>query len=102
MANDLTDGFTPEVVKNYRKRILEMKTKENLYEELKSRMEDAYGSVLIGYGKPLKESREGNFFLIGPEPQFISLENYIKSVEEEQTVYRLYPRDFWLTGNMQN
>lgn len=98
MAADLTDGFTPEKVKAYRKKILEMKEGKKFYEGLKSRMEEAYGSVLIGYGKPLSESKDGVFFLIGPDPQFVSLENYIASVEGKQPVYRLYPRDFWITN----
>jgi Zn-dependent M16 (insulinase) family peptidase len=96
MASDLVDGFLPEKVKTYREKVLSLKARDNLYEDLTTRMEQAYGPVLIGYGKPLAESKEGTFFLIGPEPQFVSLENYIRSVEGEQTVFRLYPRDFWI------
>jgi hypothetical protein len=53
--------------------------------------------VLIGYGAPLAQSDDGVFFLIGPESQFRSLEQLIASAEGPQPVYRLYPRDFWLT-----
>jgi len=60
-------------------------------------MPEAYGPVLIGYGKPLAKSYKGNFFMIGPDEQFESLENYINSVESPNKVYKLYPRDFWLT-----
>jgi len=97
MATDLVDGFTPEKVASFRKKVLEVKDGDGLYEKLRSRMEAAYGPVLIGYGPSLADSPDGNFFLIGPEPQFESLEEYIASVETPQTVYRLYPRDFWLT-----
>jgi Zn-dependent M16 (insulinase) family peptidase len=97
MAADLVDGFGPEREKEYRLKILEQMKKQDLYKELFNRMETVYGPVLIGYGKPLSESREGNFFIIGPDEQFESLENYIKTVEQPQTVYKLYPRDFWLT-----
>ncbi len=97
MAGNLTDGVTREKVRTFREKVLQLKDSDDLYGELKSRMRDAYGPVLIGYGQPLAESRDGNFFLIGPEPQFESLENYIETVEGKQTIYRLYPRDFWLT-----
>ena len=98
ISDDIEDGVVPAKVAAYRQHILDIRNKDNFYTELKNRMEDAYGSVLIGYGKPLAESKDGNFFLIGPEPQFESLEKYIKQTEGAQTVYRLYPRDFWLTN----
>ncbi len=97
IANDLTDGVTPEKVRAFRRKILEYKNKDGLYENIVSHMEEAHGPVFIGYGRPLVESKDGNFFIIGPEPQFESLEKYIEQNEGKQTVYRLYPRDFWLT-----
>jgi Zn-dependent M16 (insulinase) family peptidase len=97
MAANLADGITPEKVRLYRQKILEMRTREGLYENLKAHMETAYGPVLIGFGDSLAESEDGAFFMIGPEKQFESLEEYIATVEGEQTVYRLYPRDFWLS-----
>ncbi len=97
MARDLTDGFTPEKVRAFRQKVLEMKKDPDLFNKIWSRMEEAYGPVLIGYGKPSTESREGRFFLIGPDPQFQTLEKLIESAEGKQTVQRLYPRDFWLT-----
>ncbi|MDF1544192.1 MAG: hypothetical protein P1R58_03715, partial [bacterium] len=96
MASDITDGFTPDIVRKYRKRILQERDVEGVYDIIHDRMEDAYGSVLIGYGKPLAESQDGVFFLIGPEAQFESMEEYIKQTEGEQPIYRLYPRDYWL------
>ncbi len=96
MAANLADGVTPDVVRAFRQKVLEIGSRDGLYEELKSRMEAAYGPVLIGYGPPLSESKEANFFLIGPEPQFESLEKHIEQTEGKQTIYRLYPRDFWL------
>jgi hypothetical protein len=98
MAADLTDGFTPEKVRRHREKVLAMRDDTDLYSQLKEHMQRAYGPVLIGYGAPLSQSEDGNFFLIGPEKQFKSLEEYIAQVESPQTVYRLYPRDFWLTN----
>ena len=97
MASDLEDGYYPEKVKAYRQKILELKENRDLTKELFSRMEEAYGPVLIGYGKPSSESRDGSFFIIGPDAQFQTLEEYIETVEGPQKVYKLYPRDFWLT-----
>jgi len=96
MAADLADGHGPERVRAFRKEVLELRGWSELTADLRSRMDEVYGSVLIGYGEPLAESRDGVFFLIGPEAQFESLESYIASVEEPQVVHRLYPRDFWL------
>jgi len=97
MAADLADGYTPEIVRRYNEKVLQLRKLPNLFDELKQRMENIYGTVLIGYGHPLSESTDGYFFIIGPEKQFQSLEQYIASAESPQTVYRLYPRDFWLT-----
>ncbi|MCK4607494.1 MAG: insulinase family protein [candidate division Zixibacteria bacterium] len=97
MAANLADGVTPDVVRTFRQKVLEVGSRDGLYEELKSRMGAAYGPVLIGYGPPLSESKEAAFFMIGPEPQFESMEKHIEQTEGKQTIYRLYPRDFWLT-----
>jgi len=99
MAADLVDGLPPEKVAAFRQKVLELKNRSGVYEQLKARMKETYGPVLIGYGAPLTESKDGNFFLIGPEPQFTSLEELISAAEKPQPVYRLYPRDFWLTPN---
>ncbi len=96
MAADLVDGCTPERVAAFRSRILEIRDAKGLYENLRARMEQVYGRVLVGYGPPLSESAEGCFFLIGPESQFRSYEAYVAASEGSQPVYRLYPRDFWL------
>ncbi|MBM3318341.1 MAG: hypothetical protein FJY75_10875, partial [Candidatus Eisenbacteria bacterium] len=45
----------------------------------------------------LAESREGSFFLIGPEEQFRSLEQWIAGAEQPKTIHRLHASDFWLT-----
>jgi Zn-dependent M16 (insulinase) family peptidase len=96
MAADLADNITPEVVKRFRQKVLAQKNHKDLYREIGSRMESVYGSALIGFGPPLAASQDGVFFLIGPESQFEALEKYIEATEGKQTVYRLFPRDFWL------
>jgi len=98
MATDLADGYTPERVADYRRKVLELARHEDLYPELVGRMDRIYGKVLIGLGEPLSESADGCFFLIGPEDQFASLEKYVEENETRQPVHRLYPRDFWMVG----
>jgi hypothetical protein len=96
IATDLADGILPGQVQAFRQRVLQIGATEGLYEQLLDRMEAAYGSVLVGYGPESSEANDGSFFLIGPEPQFESMERYIAANEKPQPVYRLYPRDFWL------
>jgi hypothetical protein len=81
----------------FRRAILKQRHREDLAALLAERMPRVYGQTLIGYGPPLAASEEGVFFLIGPEAQFKSLEDYVAAAEAPQPVYRLYPRDFWLT-----
>ena len=97
IAADLADGITPERVRAFRQHVLDVRDRNDLFNELVGRMESAYGPVIVGYGSPLTESRDARMFLIGPEPQFESLQEYVTSTEGAQEVYRLYPRDFWLT-----
>ncbi|MBN2227896.1 MAG: hypothetical protein JW763_11105 [candidate division Zixibacteria bacterium] len=97
MAADLADGYTPERIATYRKKILETSKDKNLYSKLRERMDDVYGRVLIGYGEPISANPGAYVFLVGPEPQFASLETLVENTEGKQPIYRLYPRDFWLT-----
>ncbi len=96
MAEDLVDGYTPDKVRAFSKKVLEMKDRPDLFDEIWKRREQAYGPVLVGYGEPLTQSKESNFFLIGPPQQFESLQQLINSTEGENRVYKLYPRDYWM------
>ena len=97
IASDLVDGYEPEKVAAYRQKVLEIARRDGLYKELYKHMQDAYGPVLIGYGNPSAQSNRGTFFMIGPDEQFESLQNYISTAEGPDKVHKLYPRDFWLT-----
>ncbi|MEE9553084.1 MAG: insulinase family protein [candidate division Zixibacteria bacterium] len=101
MAADLADGVTPEVVTRFRETILELREDKKLAEKLYSRMEDTYGEVLPGYGPYGKDVSGAIYFIIGPESQFQLFENYLRGVESDETLYRLYPRDFWITEDKQ-
>ena len=99
MAADLADGVTPDVVRRFRENILALRDSRDLYAELHNRMEYTYGEVLPGYGPPAEASQDALYFVIGPEKQMASYEEYLRSVEGDVTLYRIYPRDFWIVGS---
>ena len=101
MAEDLADMLTPDVVKSFRAGIMKLRSKPGLYDELHKRMVSTYGEVLPAYGPSCKESAENSnaiYFVIGPEKQLATYEEYLKSVEGDVTLERIYPRDFWITA----
>lgn len=103
IADDLADGVTTDAVRSFRQGILALRDSRNLYGELHERMPYVYGGVLPGYGPSEDEVPGAIPFVIGPEKQFESYENYLKSVEGSQAkLYRLYPRDFWIVATAIN
>ncbi|HEX3253853.1 MAG TPA: hypothetical protein VHS05_30740 [Pyrinomonadaceae bacterium] len=99
MASNMADGITPEVVSRFRRAILEARKIPDLSAQLYQRKDKVYERVFPGYGMKGKDITGRNFFVIGPEKQMAAYEAYLKSVEGADTqLYRLYPRDFWLTA----
>ncbi len=96
MAADLADGLTPDKVRAFRKEILNLRQDPSLYSKLQARMEYVYGQVLPGYGPTADKVEDPIYFIIGPESQFRAYEDYLHNVEGDFTLYRLYPRDFWI------
>lgn len=100
MAADIADDMKPEQVRKFRQEILELRKLPNLYDELYKRMGPVYAQVLPGYDPQLKPAPGSVYFVIGPEKQFTAYEAYLKSAIGPDThLYRLYPRDFWMTMN---
>lgn len=98
MAADLADGVTPDAVRGFRRGILELRDSRDLYSELHTRMEYTYGEVLPGYGPLASSAANAIYFVIGPEKQMDSYEQYLRSVEGDVRLSRIYPRDYWLPG----
>ena len=97
IAADLADGITPAVVRRFQKAILELRQRPRLAEELFRRMPTVYATILPGMGERVDDVAGGVYFVIGPEKQLEAYEQYLKSVEGPgTTLFRLYPRDFWL------
>jgi Zn-dependent M16 (insulinase) family peptidase len=98
MAADLADGLGPEVVARFRKSLLALRKTPDLAAELYRRMNQVYGTVLPGLSVKTSEVKGGIYLVIGPEKQFAAWEDYLKTSEGPDTkLYRLYPRDFWIT-----
>lgn len=97
MAADLEDGYTPAAVKSFRQALLRLRNDPALLDELYKRKDAVYSRILPGYGAPVKNLNNGEYFVIGSERQLTAYEAYLKTVEGAGTkLYRLYPRDFWL------
>ena len=102
MAEDLADMLTPDVVKSFRAGIMKLRQNPKLYDILHKKMIETYGEVLPGYGPSCVEAAakaDAIYFVIGPEKQLSTYEEYVKSVESGVTLERIYPRDFWITAN---
>jgi Zn-dependent M16 (insulinase) family peptidase len=98
MAVDLNDGTHPEMIRTFRKAILQLRKEPGLIYEIYKYKDPVYEKILPGYGIPSKDVAGGSFFVIGPEKQMVAYQAYLKSVNGTDTkLYRLYPRDFWMT-----
>jgi hypothetical protein len=54
-----------------------------------------YGRLLPGYGPKAKETPEAVNYVIGNDKQFRAMDADVQ-VREDEHVYKLYPRDYWL------
>jgi Zn-dependent M16 (insulinase) family peptidase len=100
IASELVDGNGPEIVTRFRQNILSLANGPSFYDKIQSRMESVYGLVLPGYGPSAVEalkSADANYFVIGPEAQMKSYEKYLQQAESGAKLYRIYPRDYWIT-----
>jgi Zn-dependent M16 (insulinase) family peptidase len=98
MAANLVDQVTPEVVRAFRERVLEAAKRKDLATALFARMPAVYAKVLPGYGAP---DPSAVYFVIGPEKQIAAYQDYLASaVGKDTTLYRIYPRDFWIPAKI--
>lgn len=98
MAADVADGLKPDQVRAFRQAVLDLRKTPTLYDDLYARMGKVYAKILPGYDPQLKNVPGAIYFVVGPEKQFAAYEAYLKSTLGPETrLYRLYPRDFWMT-----
>jgi Zn-dependent M16 (insulinase) family peptidase len=100
MAADIADGTPPETVRKFRQGLLSLRGMPNLSDELFKRMNNVYARILPGLGAKASTVEGGVFYVIGPEKQLTAYEQYLKTVEgPDARLYRIYPRDYWITLN---
>jgi hypothetical protein len=97
MAADMTDGRTPDVIRKFRRAVLDARNLPDLSKQLYARKDRIYERVLPGYGAKGRDVVGGHYFSIGPEKQLSAYEDYLKKAEGADTkLFRLYPRDYWM------
>lgn len=99
IANDLADGITPEKVRRFRESILTLRKEPNSAGDVMSRVDKVYGRLMPGYGPKARdvknETPNGVYYIIGNDKQFRAMDADVQTREDEH-VYKLYPRDYWL------
>jgi hypothetical protein len=96
MAVDLAEGRTPERVRAFRSRLLALRSRPGLAEEMGARYIASLGAVIpaLAGSSPLPDGAV--YFTTGPESQIDAYEKEIARTRGEATkVLRLWPRDFW-------
>jgi Zn-dependent M16 (insulinase) family peptidase len=97
MAADIEDGLAVQVPRFHRA-VLNARTIPDLSKELYSRMNTVYGKALPGYAPGTLDTLNGKYFVIGNDKQCALYQDYLYSaVGQSATLYRLYPRDYWMT-----
>ena len=95
IANDLADSITPAKVTQFRKAILNLRQETGIADEIFQRMDKVYGQQLPGYGPKAKDTPGAVYYIIGNDKQFRAMDADVQ-VREDEHVYKLYPRDYWL------
>jgi Zn-dependent M16 (insulinase) family peptidase len=99
IANDIADGITPEKVRRFRESILALRKEPGAAAEIMGRVDKIYGRVMPGYGPKAREVKNETpnavYYIIGNDKQFRAMDADVQTREDEH-VYKLYPRDYWL------
>ncbi|HET7152767.1 MAG TPA: hypothetical protein VFJ29_03305, partial [Candidatus Kapabacteria bacterium] len=97
MASDIEDGLTVQVPR-FHQAVLDVRTIPDLPKELYGRMDAVYGKALPGYAPGTLDTMNGNYFVIGNDKQCALYQDYLHSeVGQTATLFKLYPRDYWMT-----
>jgi Zn-dependent M16 (insulinase) family peptidase len=99
MATDLVEGVTPERVRAFRRRLLDLRTRPGLAGAMHSRLVPVYGAVVPSLDPKSPVPDGALWFAIGPEAQIARYERELRAARGEKlAILRLYPRDFWDVG----
>ncbi len=95
IASDLADGVTPAKVRRFREAILTLRQEPGVADEILRRVDTVYGRLLPGYGPSAKNTPGAVYYIVGNDKQFRAMDADVQAREDEH-VYKLYPRDYWL------
>ena len=95
IANDLADGITPAKVRQFREAILKLRQEPGVADRIFERVDKVYGRMLPGYAQKAKDVPGAVYYIIGNDKQFKAMDADVQ-VREDEHVYKLYPRDYWL------
>lgn len=99
MATDLLEEITPDRVRAFRARLLELQRRPGLADTLHARLLPVYGAVIPSLVPSAPIPRGAQWFAVAPEGQIAAYEQELRAVRGEKlSVLRLYPRDYWDVG----
>jgi Zn-dependent M16 (insulinase) family peptidase len=98
MAADLADELPPDIVRAFRSHVLAQSGRADLAHVLFARMLGVYAKVLPGLGKLAPDA---TYFVIGNAKQLAAYQDYLHAaVGKDATLWKLYPRDFWIPAKL--
>jgi hypothetical protein len=103
MAADLADGVTPDRVRAFRKRLLAVRETKGLAEAMHARSAQVLGAVLpqLAPASGPSPAPGAVLFAVGPEAVVGGYEHELISERGDGfALTRIYPRDFWYTGEI--
>jgi Zn-dependent M16 (insulinase) family peptidase len=95
IANDLADSITPAKVRQFREAILRLRQEPGVADRIFQRVNKVYGRMLPGYAPKARDVPDAVYYIIGNDKQFSAMDADVQ-VREDERVYKLYPRDYWL------
>ena len=98
IAEEIEDGVPPAVVRAFRERVQQIRHDPDAPAQALERVDAVYGKLLPGYGPKAKDVPGAMYYIIGADRQFKALDTEVQNREDEH-VWRLYPRDYWLVAN---
>jgi len=96
IAADLADGITPDRIRRFKRLLLATARERDVLSQVRERVPDVVGRVVVGFGRPVKDSPGAAAFVIAPEELLAKYEAFLRESNECERLIRLFPRDFWL------
>jgi hypothetical protein len=96
IASDLAEGRTPDRVRAFHARLLALRARPRLAEELHAHFVPAMSALIPSLAAGSALPIDAVYFTVGPEPQIAGYEREMRhAVSAGVNVVRLWPRDFW-------